>query len=246
MIDAWQGATTSNSELLRGVATQPGAEAARALRFVAALANGVRLRLPASSRDINRLDDTLSGQLPILGLTVRTGIPVVVLVLIFGTLGGAWAQATTPIVIAVLGVEFVDTSLEGSDGSIRPEEQARLNVVKALIEETLGDIEYYSVVAPAKTQAIVDEAALIQHLHECNGCEIGLGRALGADWVLIGWVQKVSNLILNLNVIVRDVSSGRVVAKAFVDLRGNTDRSWTRATHYLLDEILLERMRSHH
>jgi len=26
MLDAWQGATTSNSELLRGVVTQPGAE----------------------------------------------------------------------------------------------------------------------------------------------------------------------------------------------------------------------------
>ena len=26
MVDAWQDATTSNSELLRGVATQPGAE----------------------------------------------------------------------------------------------------------------------------------------------------------------------------------------------------------------------------
>lgn len=68
---------------------------------------------------------------------------------------------------------------------------------------------------------------------------------MGADWVLIAWVQKVSNLILNLNAVVRDVNSEGVVARAFVDLRGNTDKSWTRATRYLLDEILLEKMDSY-
>ena len=168
-----------------------------------------------------------------------------VLILSFAGFGRAWAQATAPTLIGVLGVELVDTSLEGGGGSIRRDEQNRLDLVRALIEETLGGIEYYSVVEPGRTQALVNEAELIQYLHECNGCEIGLGRALDADWVLVGWVQKVSNLILNLNVVVRDVNSESVVARAFVDLRGNTDKSWTRATHYLLDEILLEQMRSY-
>jgi hypothetical protein len=58
----------------------------------------------------------------------------------------------------------------------------------------------------------------------------------------VGWVQKVSNLILNLNVLVRDVGTGANIATAFVDLRGNTDKSWARATDYLLDTILLERL----
>ena len=52
----------------------------------------------------------------------------------------------------------------------------------------------------------------------------------------------VSYLILNLNVTVIDVESGAPVAHAFVDLRGNTERSWRRATTYMLDNILVDRL----
>ena len=58
----------------------------------------------------------------------------------------------------------------------------------------------------------------------------------------VGWIQIVSYLIVNLNVVVLDVESGVPVGHAFVDLRGNTERSWRRATTYLLDNILMERL----
>ena len=52
-------------------------------------------------------------------------------------------------------------------------------------------------------------------------------------------VQKVSNLILNINVYLRDVHTGRLVTAASADMRGNTDESWSRATRYLIRERLL-------
>ena len=61
----------------------------------------------------------------------------------------------------------------------------------------------------------------------------------------VGWVQLVSYLIINLNVLVIDVESGAPVARAFVDLRGNTERSWRRATVYMLDNILVDRLALH-
>jgi hypothetical protein len=39
-------------------------------------------------------------------------------------------------------------------------------------------------------------------------------------------VQKVSNLILNVNIVVRDVEAGKVVLAKRVAMRDNTDESW--------------------
>jgi hypothetical protein len=47
-------------------------------------------------------------------------------------------------------------------------------------------------------------------------------------------VQKVSNLILNITLVVRDVGTGQVINAGSVDLRGNTDESWSRGLSYLL------------
>jgi muconolactone delta-isomerase len=144
-------------------------------------------------------------------------------------------------VIAVLEVEFVDTSPSDTRGP-NPDEVRRLQGTVARIRTVLGQNENYTVVDAEQVRALVRARDPNQSLHRCNGCELELGRALGADWVLVGWVQKVSNLILNLNVLVRDVGTGANIATAFVDLRGNTDKSWARATDYLLDTILLERL----
>jgi len=42
-----------------------------------------------------------------------------------------------------------------------------------------------------------------------------------------GWVQRVSDLLLNINVVVRDVATGGRVAGGSIDIRGDTDESWT-------------------
>ena len=63
-----------------------------------------------------------------------------------------------------------------------------------------------------------------------------MGRAVGAGLVAYGWVQKVSNLILNINLVIADVSTGRQVRADSVDIRSNTDESWQRGLRYLLDE----------
>ncbi|HJY77338.1 MAG TPA: DUF2380 domain-containing protein [Burkholderiales bacterium] len=51
------------------------------------------------------------------------------------------------------------------------------------------------------------------------------------------WVQKVSNLILNLNIEVRDSATGEALYTRSVDIRGNTDESWLRGVRRLVDHI---------
>jgi hypothetical protein len=50
---------------------------------------------------------------------------------------------------------------------------------------------------------------------------------------MTAWVQKVSNLILNLNIQIRDVHSGLIMQNKSVDIRGNTDTSWLRGIRYM-------------
>jgi hypothetical protein len=67
----------------------------------------------------------------------------------------------------------------------------------------------------------------------------GLAKSLGAELAVTGTVQKVSNLILNMNIYVRDVSSGDTIAVMSADMRGNTDESWSRTLDWLVRNRLL-------
>ena len=50
------------------------------------------------------------------------------------------------------------------------------------------------------------------------------------------WVQKVSNLILNINVEVR-TEAGATRYRGSVDIRGNTDESWLRGVRRLAENL---------
>jgi hypothetical protein len=60
-----------------------------------------------------------------------------------------------------------------------------------------------------------------------------LAQRIGAELAITGTVQKVSNLILNMNIYVRDVSSGATTAAMSADMRGNTDQTWSRKLDWL-------------
>ena len=69
------------------------------------------------------------------------------------------------------------------------------------------------------------------------------GLAPGRGIVSRCWVQKVSNLILNINLELRDAATGQTLDVGSVDIRGNTDESWRRGARRLA-ENLEERRRS--
>lgn len=74
---------------------------------------------------------------------------------------------------------------------------------------------------------------------ECGGCEVDYGKELGTEWVAWINVQKVSNLILNMNVYIADVHANKMVFVRSVDIRNNSDEGWERAINYLLKNYLL-------
>lgn len=147
---------------------------------------------------------------------------------------GAVAHAATR-TVAIFDFEFVDTSLEGETNGPRADEQGRLARLGGELRRRLAESGRVSVIdiAPVAMQARAS------NLQACGGCDAGLAKTLGAQLAMTGWVQKVSNLILNLNIAVRDADTGRMVANMSVDMRGNTDESWSRALDWLVRNRLL-------
>ena len=137
--------------------------------------------------------------------------------------------------VAVFDFEFIDTSLQGATYGANVEEQERLAWAGGELRNRLKQTGRFEVldVAPLAAKAHgVD-------LQRCGGCEAQWARELGAQFAITGWVQKVSNLILNMNITVRDADTGKLVNRMSVDMRGNTQESWSRALNYLLVDRLL-------
>ena len=128
--------------------------------------------------------------------------------------------------VAVFDLELVDTSLQGEVDGPRNDEHDRLMRVSDQLRERDRDV-------------IVAVRARGSNLQACGGCDVQYAQKLGADVAVTGVVQKVSNLILNISIYLRDVRSGQLITAMSADMRGNTDESWSRAMSYLVRNRLL-------
>src|SRR3569833_1926743 len=136
--------------------------------------------------------------------------------------------------LAVFDFELIDTSLPGEFYGSKPEE-ARLDLISEQLRKALGESGRFQLldIAPIR------DAARHANLQACGGCDLKLAGELGAELEITGMVQKVSSLIINLNIYLRDVKTGAMIAAASADMRGNTDESWSRTMSYLIRNRLL-------
>ena len=136
---------------------------------------------------------------------------------------------------AVFDFELLDTSLQGEVDGPRADEQRRLKEVTEQLRKALAEAGKFVVVDIAPVNA----AAHASNLQACGGCDVQYAGQLGADLAITGLVQKVSALILNMNIYLRDAHTGQLITSMSADFRGNTDESWSRAASYLLRNRLL-------
>ena len=154
---------------------------------------------------------------------------------VLGLAGGA-STAELPR-LAVFDFELIDTSLEGELSGERPDEQQRLKLISDLLRQQLGESGRYVIVDVSPAAAEIEKAG---YIHGCNGCDGKIAASLGADLAMTGTVQKVSNLILNINLYLRDAESGKRLKAMSVDIRSNTDKSWSRGVSYLVRNRILK------
>ncbi|MBR1120552.1 DUF3280 domain-containing protein [Bradyrhizobium lablabi] len=136
---------------------------------------------------------------------------------------------------AIFDFELLDTSLEGEMRGPQADEHDRLIRISDLVRRQLAESGKFQLLDIAPVKAAAEGA----NLQACGGCDVQFAQRIGADLVITGVMRKVSTLILNLTIFVRDAHSGQLITAMNADFRGNTDESWTRATSYLVRNRLL-------
>lgn len=146
----------------------------------------------------------------------------------------ATARAT-PVRLAVLDLELTG-DLGGPQ--FTAEHEARLRTQSAKLRQELQGSGLYQVVDNAPAQALIDKLKSQQlYLHDCNGCDLDVGRRLGVDVVLVAWVNRVSGLILTLTYEIHDVRTGQITDRKSYDFRGDNDAAWTHAIGYMVQDL---------
>lgn len=170
------------------------------------------------------------------GAQVLRASALVFAVVVAMPLSAAEDAAVAPTKVVVFPFELVDTSQEGERDGARADQEARLARLTADLKAQLAASGRYEILDLTPVEA---EYARLAPMRGCNGCDIDLAKTLGATQGMVGIVQKVSNLILDVAIYVRDVETGRVVQVAKTSIRGNTDESWQRGLRFLVDKRLL-------
>lgn len=110
------------------------------------------------------------------------------------------------------------------------EEDARLKLVRDELVSKLSATGKYEILDIAPVAADISAAA---PLNKCNGCEMDFAKKLGADYLVLGVVEKASATLLSMNVIVVDMAKGGPIENASAVVQGNTDDAWLGVIRWL-------------
>jgi hypothetical protein len=149
----------------------------------------------------------------------------------------AGAGAATPIKLALFPFELEDFSAGASPaGSEAPADAQYLAQVTDDVRQALTRSGRYSLVDVGGAQA---PAVKTHSLRDCDGCDAGIARGLGADQSFVGVVRRISRMEYMVRFEVRDARTGAVVAVAKSGLRMGADYSWNRGAVRLVEDQLL-------
>lgn len=145
------------------------------------------------------------------------------------------ANNERPAKLVVLDIELTG---DLGDANLAKDHEARLQLASARLRDRLANTGLYQLTDTTPANDLIDELKSRQrYLHDCNGCDLEIGKRLGADQVLVAWVYRVSALILSLTYEIHDVNTGQIVARKSFDFRGDNDAAWTRAVDYMVRDL---------
>jgi hypothetical protein len=93
------------------------------------------------------------------------------------------------------------------------------------------------VVPQAEINKAVNDAQLGTYIHTCNQCEYDLAKTVNGDKVMVGWIYKMSILVLTLHIEVKDVESEKTLISKAYDFRGDNEKAWLRAAKYMVRDL---------
>jgi Protein of unknown function (DUF2380) len=144
--------------------------------------------------------------------------------------------------LAVVPLDLIDEHL--NPATVQAQTR-RLADAHAAFQRELAARGLYRVTDFAPARDLLETLrAQQEYMHRCPDCAVQLGRRLGTELVMVTWVQKVSELILNINVEIYEVAGERLLLSKSVDMRGNDDVSWERSVRYLVRDMAEKRERN--
>jgi hypothetical protein len=150
-----------------------------------------------------------------------------------GSLSGLHAQADVapmqPAALAVLNLDYVDTSGEPTDQTAVHQRRAA-DFVSAL-QRDLAANGQYRIVPMSCGSAPCDPAMSASELQQA-------AHAAGAKLVLLGGVHKMSTLIQWAKIQIADEEQGQIVFDRLLTFRGDTDEAWQKAESFLARDVL--------
>lgn len=114
-------------------------------------------------------------------------------------------------------------------------DKARLPHLSDMLRQLLTESGRYQMVSTAPVKA----KAQSEDLRSCGGCANDYARKVGAQVAITGQIQKVSNLILNINVYIKDLDSKAPERAYSVDIRGDNEDSFNHGIKYLVKHNIL-------
>ncbi|MEW8150288.1 MAG: DUF2380 domain-containing protein [Candidatus Thiodiazotropha endolucinida] len=136
--------------------------------------------------------------------------------------------------LVVLPFEIVDnTPVTGSDNH----HEKLLEKLTSFIGESIDNEGIFDVVSQKQVNDVVNAAHLGTYIHTCNHCEYDLAKKVEGDKVMIGWIYKMSILILTMHIEVKDVESKKTVISKAYDFRGDNEKAWLRAAKYMVRDL---------
>jgi Protein of unknown function (DUF2380) len=129
---------------------------------------------------------------------------------------------------------MLDIELTGDVGGpeLKSEHEARLRMASARLRHELAASGLYQVLDNAPAQALIQKLMpQYRYLHDCNGCDLEIGKALGADEVLVAWVDRV------LTYEIHDVATRQIVDRKSYDFRGDNDAAWNHAIDFMVQDL---------
>ncbi|MFC7052021.1 DUF3280 domain-containing protein [Hansschlegelia quercus] len=156
--------------------------------------------------------------------------------LVAAALGAGPVSAEQPKTLALL-TSHLQNDHEQYEPTTDAERGRMAKIMQIFRDQLEASGKYKFVQINPDVQARIDKD---QTMGSCGGCEIRYGAELGAEQVAWIEVQKVSNLILNINVYIKDVKTDKLFFVKSVDIRGNTDESWEHSMKYLIKHYMLQ------
>ena len=114
-------------------------------------------------------------------------------------------------------------------------DKARLPHLSDMLRDLLAKSGKYKIVSTAPVRA----KAQSEDLRSCGGCADDYAKKVGAQLAITGEIQKVSNLILNINVYIKDVDTSTPEHAYSVDIRGDNDLSFDHGIKYIVKHNIL-------